>query len=220
MSTSRVSLDKEMEDLNCDILRMGAIIEQQIREAVESLTAKDIKIAETVIDRDDEVDRLQEVIEDKSIEMIIRQQPIAKDLRTIFSAVKLATDLERISDIAVNIARIAKRIIGQEYIKPLVDIPRMAKIAQDILRTSLDSYVKRDVEIAKSIVSMEEEIDHLYARVFEDLIAIMTKDASTVHQGVQLIMVARQLERIGDHSTNIGEMAVYLKTGERIKLNN
>jgi phosphate transport system protein len=219
MSASRLSFDKGLDELNQDILKMGGIVEQQIYEAVESLTEKDLDLAEAVIKRDDEVDQLQQIIEDKSIKLIICQQPIAKDLRAVFVGIKLVTDLERISDIAVNIAGITERLLGQQYIKPLIDIPRMAKIAQNIVRAALDSYVKRDINIAKSLFSMEEEIDHLYSQIFRELLVIMMENPKTISQATQLLMVARHLERIGDHSTNIGEMVVYLETGERIKLN-
>lgn len=219
MSAPRQWFDKDLDELNQEILKMGGIIEEQIYDAVKSLTSKDLVLAEKVIHRDDRVDELQQIIEDKSVRLVIRQQPIAKDLRTIFAGIKLVTDLERISDIAVNIARIAKRIIKEEYVKPLIDIPRMAKIAQKIVRVALDSYVKRDVGMAESLVEMEEEIDRLYSQVFEELLVIMEEKPRTIFQAAQLIMVARQLERIGDHSTNIGEMVIYLVTGKRIKLN-
>lgn len=219
MSAPRLSLDKDLDELNQDILKMGGIIEQQIYEAVECLINKDRDLAETVIKRDDQVDGLQQVIEDKSVRLVIRQQPIAKDLRAIFVGIKLVTDLERISDIAVNIARIANRIIDQQYIKPLIDIPRMAKIAQTIVRVALDSYVSRDINMAESLFDMEEEIDHLYSQIFRELLVIMMENPRTISQATQLLMVARHLERIGDHSTNIGEMVVYLETGKRIKLN-
>ena len=208
MSAPRLSLDKDLDELNQDILKMGGIIEQQIYEAVECLINKDRDLAEKVIKRDDEVDELQQIIEDKSVRLVIRQQPIAKDLRTIFVGIKLVTDLERISDIAVNIARIANRIIDQQYIKPLIDIPRMAKIAQNIVRVALDSYVRRDVNMAESLLDMEDAIDHLYAQIFRELLVIMMENPRTISQATQLLMVARHLERIGDHSTNIGEMVV------------
>ncbi|NLZ53623.1 MAG: phosphate signaling complex protein PhoU [Thermoanaerobacteraceae bacterium] len=219
MSAPRQWFDKDLDELNQEILKMGGIIEQQIYDAVESLISKDLDLAEKVIERDDQVDELQQIIEDRSVRLVIRQQPIAKDLRAIFVGIKLVTDLERISDIAVNIAKIARRILKEKYIKPLIDIPRMAKIAQNIVRVALDSYVKRDIKMAESLFDLEEEIDHLYAQIFRELLVIMLENPRTISQATQLLMVARQLERIGDHSTNIGEMVVYLETGKRIKLN-
>lgn len=219
MSSLREWFDIDLNELNKEILKMGGIIEEQIYEAVQSLANRDINLAEKVIRRDDQVDELHQIIEDKGIGLVIREQPIAKDLRTIFAGIKLVTDLERISDIAVNIARISKRMLTGEYVKPLIDIPRMANMVQNILKLALDSYVKRDVRMAESLVAMEEEIDHLYSKIFQELVVIMQENPKTVPHAVQLIMVARQLERIGDHCTNIGEMVVYLEKGERVKLN-
>ncbi|NLU10465.1 MAG: phosphate signaling complex protein PhoU [Tepidanaerobacter acetatoxydans] len=219
MSAPRQWFDKDLDELNQEILKMGGIIEQQIYDAVESLISKDLGLAETVINRDDQVDELQQIIEDKCIRLVIRQQPMAKDMRAVFAGIKLVTDLERISDTAVNISRIAKRIIDEQYIKPLIDIPRMAKVAQDIVRVALDSFVRRNINMAESLFNMEEEIDHLYAQIFRELLVIMMENPKTISQATQLLMVARHLERIGDHSTNIGEMVVYLETGKRIKLN-
>lgn len=219
MSAPRQWFDKDLDELNQEILKMGGIIEQQIYDAVESLISKDLGLAETVINRDDQVDELQQIIEDKCIRLVIRQQPMAKDMRAVFAGIKLVTDLERISDTAVNISRIAKRIIDEQYIKPLIDIPRMAKVAQDIVRVALDSFVRRNINMAESLFDMEEEIDHLYAQIFRELLVIMMENPKTISQATQLLMVARHLERIGDHSTNIGEMVVYLETGRRIKLN-
>ncbi len=219
MSAPRQWFDKDLDELNQEILKMGGIIEQQIYDAVESLISKDLGLAETVINRDDQVDELQQIIEDKCIKLVIRQQPMAKDMRAVFAGIKLVTDLERISDTAVNISRIAKRIIDEQYIKPLIDIPRMAKVAQNIVRVALDSFVRRDINMAESLFDMEEEIDHLYAQIFRELLVIMMENPKTISQATQLLMVARHLERIGDHSTNIGEMVVYLETGRRIKLN-
>jgi len=219
MSSLREWFDIDLNELNKEILKMGGIIEEQIYEAVQSLANRDINLAEKVIRRDDQVDELHQIIEDKGIGLVIREQPIAKDLRTIFAGIKLVTDLERISDIAVNIARISKRMLTGEYVKPRIDIPRMANMVQNILKLALDSYVKRDVRMAESLVAMEEEIDHLYSKIFQELVVIMQENPKTVPHAVQLIMVARQLERIGDHCTNIGEMVVYLEKGERVKLN-
>lgn len=219
MSTIRSSFDRELDELHQDILRMGGIVEQQIYEAVESLVKKDAELAEAVINRDSLVDDLQLSIEDKCVKLIARQQPIAKDLRTIFVGIKLVTDLERISDRAVDIAEITKRLLKQQYIKPLIDIPRMAQISQRMIGMALDAYVRRDVKMAQELYHLEEEIDHLYSQIFRELLFIMIEDPKTVSQATHLLFVGRHLERIGDHGTNIGEMVVYLETGERVKLN-
>lgn len=219
MSAQRSNLAKELSELDREILKMGGIVEKQIYEAVKSLIKQDVVLAEMIIKRDDEVDDLQYLIEDRCVKIIMCQQPVAKDLRSVFTGIKIVTDLERISDIAVNIARITKQLCNQQYIKPLIDIPKMAKIVQKILKLALDSYVQRDVKMAKDIFQLEEEIDYLYTQVFQDLLIIMMENPRTISQGTQLLLVGRHLERIGDHSTNIGEMVIYLETGERVKLN-
>lgn len=219
MSAPRAKFDIELLELNKGILKMGAIVEQQIHEAGKSLIKQDKDLADVVIQRDDEVDDLQYLIEDRCINLIMREQPIAKDLRAVFTGIKIVTDLERISDIAVNIAEIAKSLCKQHYIKPLIDIPRMAQIVQEITKSALDSYVERNLEKARALFELEELIDQLYAQIFRELLIIMMENPQTISQGTQLLMVGRHLERIGDHSTNIGEMVIYLETAQRIKLN-
>lgn len=219
MTTARALFDKDLKELHKEILKMGGIVERQIFEAVDSLAKKDQKLAKKVIDEDEKVDELQLLIEDKCVSLIALQQPLARDLRSIFVGIKLVTDLERISDLAVDIAEITVALIGEEYIKPLVDIPRMAKIARSIVEIALNAYVQRDAEKAKSVFPLEEEMDNLYDQIFRELLLIMIQDPKTIHQATHLLMVGRHLERIADHGTNIGEMVIYGETGERVKLN-
>lgn len=219
MTTARAQFDKELEDLNKEILKMGSIIERQIYEAVESLVKKDGKMAQKVIDVDEKVDDLHLAIEEKCVSLIALQQPLARDLRTIFAGIKLVTDLERISDLAVDIAEITLALIDEDYIKPLVDIPRMSNTAINIVETALNSYVEGDPEKAKTIFDMEEEVDNLYVQIFRELLFFMIQDPKTIRQATHLLMVGRHLERIADHGTNIGEMVIYGETGERVKLN-
>ncbi len=219
MTKIRPYFDMELNELHQDLLRMGTIVEQQICEAVGSLVKKDKDMAEKVIKRDEEIDKLQLLIEDKCVKLIIKWQPIAKDIRTIFVAIKLTTDLERISDKAVDIAEIAIELLDEKYIKPLVDIPRMADITKKMVKTALDSYVKQDIEMAKGLSDMEKEIDNLYSQVFRELLLLMISNPKTISQATHLLFIARHLERIGDHSTNIGEMVIYLETGKRVSLN-
>jgi len=219
VSAQRSNFNRELSELDKAILRMGGLVEQQIHDAVTSMMKQDANLADMVIVCDDEVDDLQYVVEDRCVEIIMCQQPIAKDLRAVFTGIKIVTDLERISDIAVNIADITKKLCNREYIKPLIDIPEMARFAKRILKLALDSYVHRDIDMAKQLIELEEKIDGLYVQVFQDLLNIMIEKPHTVSQGIQLLLVGRNLERIGDHSTNIGEMVIYMETGDRIKLN-
>lgn len=219
MAPTRSAFQRELEELYQQLLHMGGIVEQQIAEGVASLVDKDGALAQQVIDRDATVDKLQYNIEDRCVSLIARQQPLAKDLRMIFTAIKLATDLERISDLAVNIAEIAKLLLEEEYVKPLIDIPRMAEIAQRMTKQALDAYVEGDEETARSLFPLEKEMDSLWDQVFRELLLIMMQDPKTVAQATYLLLVARHLERIGDHATNIGELVIYEVSGDRIRLN-
>lgn len=220
MTNLRSGFYKELELLQQDILKMGSVVEQQIFNAVESLVKKDEKLAIKVIEDDDIVDNLQHLIEDKCIKLIATQHPLAKDLRVIFTGVKIVTDLERMSDNAVDIAKTTIRLLNEEYIKPLIDIPRMAHLAKEMVKNALDAYVNEDVEAAKKVCEADDEIDHLYSQIFRELLIIMMQDPKTISQATSLLFVGRYLERIADHATNIGEWLIFLVTGEKKELNN
>ncbi|MGB9813139.1 MAG: phosphate signaling complex protein PhoU [Thermovenabulum sp.] len=215
MTNLRSGFDKELEALQQDILKMGSMVEQQIYNAVESLVRKDEKLARKVIEDDDIVDNMQHSIEDKCIKLIARQHPLAKDLRVIFTGVKIVTDLERMSDNAVDIARTTIRLLAEEYIKPLIDIPRMAQLAKDMVKDALDAYVNEDVEAAKKVCEADDVIDHLYSQIFRELLLIMMQDPKTISQATSLLFVGRYLERIADHATNLGEWIIFMVTGEK-----
>jgi phosphate transport system protein len=144
---------------------------------------------------------------------------MASDLRRIGTVLKIATDLERVADHAVDISEIALRLAGQTYIKPLIDIPRMARTAQDMLRKSLDAFSSRDIENLYELIDMDNEVDGLFSQVFRELLVFMMSDPSTIQQSIEFIMVASHLERVADHATNIGEWVIYAITGERKDLN-
>lgn len=216
---TRGSFDLGLEQVNNELLIMGSIVEKQIFECIEALVNQDLDLAQKVIENDDLVDNLQKEIEDKCIRLIATQQPLAHDLRTIFTTTKIVTDLERIADHAVDIAKIAIRLKDEKYIKQLIHIPRMADIAKEMIRLSIDAYVQGDIESAYSTCKMDDKIDDLYKEVFSELLVIMTNDSSTVKQASQFLFVCKFLERIADHTTNICEWTVYLVTGEQIDLN-
>lgn len=216
---ARASYDKQLEDLQREILRMGSLVESAIDQAVHSLVKKDIKLAETIIQGDDAINIIRREIEESCLVLIATQQPIAKDLRRIIAAISIVTDLERMADHAAAIAKVTKRLDNQPLIKPLIDIPKMARLSQNMVRSVLDSYVKGDVEMALKTCHADDEIDHLYKNVFDELIEIMIRDRTTISQATYLLFVARYLERIADHATNIGEGVIYLETGERKELN-
>ncbi|MGH4118177.1 phosphate signaling complex protein PhoU [Clostridium sp.] len=216
---TRASFDAGLEQIHNDMLSMGSIVEKQIFKCIEALVNQDCDLAEKVIKDDDLVDNLQKVIEDKCVRLIATQQPLAHDLRTLFTSTKIVTDLERIADHAVDIAKIAIKIKGETYIKQLVHIPQMADIAKEMIKLSIDAYVEGDLEKAYSTCKMDDKIDAIYKDVFNELLLLMAEDSTTVKQASQLLFVCKFLERIADHTTNICEWTVYLVTGEQIDLN-
>lgn len=219
MSSTRHAFDVALADLQQDILRMGSLVELAIHKAVKSLAEQDTELAEEVIKGDALIDQLEVSIEDKCLKLIATQQPIAGDLRKIGAGLKSIADLERMGDNSVAIARVTKRLAGQPLIKPLVDIPRMAVLAQQMVKDGLDAYVRGDVELAKTLNSKDDEVDHIYSQIFRELLTYMMEDPRTITQATYLLFVGRYLERIADHATNIGENVVYLVTGQRSDLN-
>ena len=217
MSLIRQGFDQELDSLRNDLLHMGEVVQSSIAMAVEALARQDVDLAKKVIDGDDEIDRLQVEIEDRCMALIARQQPVAKDLRVLGTALKITTDLERIGDHAVSIAKISKKIGNKPLIKPLVDIPRMALIAEHMLKDTLNAYLHLDVHVAEQVCRDDKMVDKLYKQVFRELLTFMMEDAKKISQSTQLIFVARYLERIADHSTNIAEWVIYLVTGQRLR---
>lgn len=218
---TRQGFHQSLASLQQEILRMGSIVEQVIAKAVESLAKLDAKIANEVIEGDKVVDELELQIENQCLRLIATQQPMAKDLRKIAAGFKIITDLERIADYSVDIARVANRIIatGQPLIKPLIDIPRMAELAQNMVKQALDAYVHGDVGLAYAVAEADDQVDHLHNQIFRELLVFMMEDPKTITQATYLLFVSRYLERIADHATNIAEEAIYLETGERKELN-
>ncbi len=216
---TRTGFDSALENLHHDILTMGSIVEKQIHQSIEALVNKDEKLALQIIANDDLVDNLEKEIENKCIRLIGKEQPLAIDLRTIFTSSKIITDLERIADHAVDIAKVVKRLKGQDYIKELIDIPKMALVVENMIKMALDGFIERNVETAYEICKMDDQVDAYYKIIFNDLLNIMIKDQSTINQATQFLFVAKNLERLADHVTNICEWTVYLVTGELLDLN-
>jgi phosphate transport system protein len=219
--TTRQGFQHSLEDLQQNILRMGSIVEQTIAKSVECLARQDARIAAEVVGGDVVIDEMELQIEDQCLKLIATQQPMAKDLRKIAAGFKIITDLERMADYSVDIARIAQRILetGQPLIKPLIDIPRMAELSQVMVKQALDAYVREDTELAYTVARADDQIDMLHNQVFRELLVFMMEDPKTITQATYLLFVSRYLERIADHATNIAEEAIYLATGERKELN-
>ncbi len=218
-ATVRKSFHQELEKLEDDVAKLATIAEEAVAGAVKSLKQKDVNMAQKIIDGDDVLDDLALDIENRCFSMLALQQPMASDLRTIGSALKIVTDLERIGDHAVDIAKVTKRLYDKTYIKPLIDIPRMAQITQEMLRSSLQAFVKKEVNFLDELKEQDDEVDHLYSQIFRELLTFMMADPSTINQAMEFLMVASHLERVADHATNIGEWVYYAVTGERKDLN-
>lgn len=219
MTSTRQSYNHELEALRQEILEMGTRVEQAIGQAVASLSSQDLESAKIVMDGDDYIDYLESDIEDKCMVLIARQQPLARDLRIIGTGLKITTDLERVGDHAFDIAKITLSIGKQPLIKPLVDIPRMSAMAQKMLKDSLVAYINLDITLAEQVCADDDAVDDLYDQTFRELLTYMMEDASTIKQATQLLFVARYLERVADHATNIAEWVIYLVTGQRMRKN-
>ncbi|MEQ8153473.1 MAG: phosphate signaling complex protein PhoU [Clostridiaceae bacterium] len=216
---TRTSSDLKLKMIHEEIIKMGSIVEKQIFLSVEALNNKDVALAEDTIKKDDLVDNLQKKIEDDCIKFIAAEQPLAIDLRDIFTASKIVTDLERMADHAVDICKIVKKTKDQPRIKELKDIREMASKVQNMIKLSIDAYVAADEEKALNICKMDDEVDALYKKVFGELMVILSTNPEHISQVAQLLFVCKYLERVADHVTNICEWTIYSKTGKYIDLN-
>lgn len=215
----RNHFEEEIEKLQLEILKMGSMVEESLLSSINALRTRDIVLAQKVIDSDEDIDAREITIEDHCLKLIALQQPLAKDLRIIATAIKIITDLERIADYSVDIAKITIRIAGEEYFKALIDIPLMANKAAEMVRLSIDAYVSSDVEKAKEAAAMDDEMDAFYKKLLLELMEIMAKYPEKINQAAHFLLVSRYLERIGDHVTNICERIVFSETGARVNLN-
>lgn len=215
----KVVYEEKMGHLQERLQHMGSLVEESIARSIESLKKQDMDLARAVIDADDIIDDLENEIEEKCLEVIATQQPMAKDLRRVATLFKMVNDLERMADYATSIAKITLRIADQPLIKPLVDIPRMATLSQKMVKQSLDAYVRQDVELAIAVGQDDDEVDNLFGQIFRELLTIMMENPKTITQATHLLFVGRWLERISDHATNIAEEVIFLVTGEKKNLN-
>lgn len=215
----KVVFEAKMKTLQDKLQHMGSLIEASIARTIEALKTQNLELAQAVIDGDDLIDDLEHEIEEKCLEVIATQQPMAKDLRRVATLFKMINDLERMADYATSIAKITLRIADQPLIKPLVDIPRMATLSQKMVKQALDAYVREDVELASAVGKDDDEVDKLFEQIFRELLTIMMENPKTITQATHLLFVGRWLERISDHATNIAEEVVFLVTGEKRNLN-
>ncbi len=214
MRNPRIAFENQLRDLEDTLLGMGREAAMMLENALLALAKRDIELADVTIARDDVVDDLRFAIERKAMELTATQQPAARDLRRIFACLSIAADVERVGDYSVDICKTAKRLAGSPLFKPLIDIPRMEKIVVKMLQDSLDGFVSRDLGLIEQMIAADDEVDHLYHSLHDELCEFMKKDSRLVDQAVQLILISRYLERIADHITNIGERVFYVETGE------
>ena len=210
--------DEELKDLHKDILKMAVMAQEAIYKSIEALKNRDKAEAEEVISSDDRIDQIELTIDEKCVDLIARHQPMAGDLRFLATSMKINADLERIADLAVDIAQRVLEIVDKPMLKPLIDIPKLSTIAQNMVRDAIDAFVKKDVGLARKVVLSDPEADKLRNAVQEELISdYMAKDPKTADRAVPLLLIARHLERICDHTTNIAEDVIYMVEGKVVK---
>ncbi len=210
--------DEELSELKKQLLFMGGLTEEIIGRAVEALKALDARGARKIIEEDARIDRLDLDIDEKCLELIVRHQPVAADLRFLAMAMRICADLERIADLAVDISQRVLEMAGQPLLKPLIDIPKLAGLAREMLKDSLDAFVRGDVERARAVIRRDDEADRLRDLIQTELVNdYMMKDASSAPRAVSLLLVSRHLERICDHTTNIAEDVIYMVEGAMVR---
>ena len=215
----RTTLDREAGAINDDLLRMQKLVDQSIVRSVDSLKRRDQEVAQQVIDEDVEVNDLRFEIEEACLSLIATQQPAASDLRAVIAAMHMVVEMERMADHATGIAKTVIMMGDEPLLKPLIDIPRMAELAREMLRGSLEAYNERNAEKAKQVAAQDDEMDILYRAVFDELVEIMSKTPGSATRATYLLWCAHNLERIGDRVTNIAERVVFVNTGDMRELN-
>jgi len=209
--------EEDLKKLHEEILYMGGLVEDQIQKAVKSLVDRDSELAKIIIERDHEVNRLDVEIDDLCIRLLALHQPAGKDLRFITTGLKITTDLERIGDMAVNTCERALELNQEPQLKPYIDIPRMARIAQRMTRESLDAFVREDTSLALKVCKDDEEIDQLNSQIFREVITFMIEDPHTGSRAIKISAISKYLERMADHATNIAEMVIFMVKGKSIR---
>ena len=208
---------EELDHLKTRLLEMGGLAEDRVRAAVESLVTRDTDMVAEVLSGDAPINQLHIEIDSRCFTLLALHQPMAVDLRAIVAAVKINTDLERVGDLAINIAEAATRYLKHPPVKELIDIPRMAAIAQGMLRDALDAYVRRDTGMAQAVLNEDDALDALKTQVFRELLTYMLSDPSKIEPALDLILISRHLERIGDHATNVAEDVIFMVTARDVR---
>ncbi len=208
---------EELEALQARLLEMGGLAEERVRAAVQGLVTRDTALIDRVMRGDEPINELHIEVDNRCFTLLALYQPMATDLRSIVAAVKINTDLERVGDLAINIAEAVGRYLQHAPVKELIDIPRMANIAQAMLRDALDSFVRRDTALAQQVLNEDDRLDSLKTQVFRELLTYMMEDPRTVSRAIRVILISRFMERVADHATNIAEMVIFLVEGKMVR---
>ena len=214
--TSR-QYDEDLRGLRAGLLKMGGLVERQIAEAIEALVNRNVEHAREVIGRDAEVNTLDVENDENAIRLLALHQPTAIDLRFITTGLKITTDLERIGDNAVNICERAIELNDYPQLKPYIDIPRMATIAQTMVKDSIDALLRGDDELAQRVIDRDDEVDLLNYQIYRELLSYMAEDPRTIGPATRLLFVSKYLERIADHATNIAQMVIFMVKGKLVR---
>ena len=209
--------DKELKALKDKLLLMAAKVEERLSDAIRALVQRDQELAKRTTESDRDINRLEMEVDELAVKMIALRQPAARDLRFITTALKIVTDLERCGDLAVNIAERAVALNEDEQLKPYIDLPKMAGEAQQLLKDALDAFVNGDADKATSVLERDQMVDDLFVQIFRELITYMMQDPRTITRAIGLIFVAKHLERVADHATNIAEQAIFLAKGKDVR---
>jgi len=209
--------ERDLEELKERLLWMGSLAERSVHQGVHAVLEADEKLALAVLDEENAINELQIEVDDRVVQLLALQQLMAADLRFVLAIARINNDLERIGDQAVNIAQSAQRILRHPRVKPYVDLPRMGELAEKMMRDSLDSLVRRDVELARSVLSRDDQVDQLRDQLFRELLTYMMGDSAVVFPAFELILVAKNLERVADHATNIAEDVIYMVAGSDVR---
>jgi len=209
--------EEELNEIKEKVIRLGGLVEKQIAEAISSLVNRDSPLAEKVIEKDHVVNGLEVYIDELCLKVLATRQPAASDLRLITTAIKVITDLERVGDEAVNISERAVELNREPPLKPFIDLPRMAEASQKMLKDSLDAFIKSDTNRAAKVLAEDDFVDDLYKQIVRELLSLMREDPQTISSAMKVMFIAKCLERIGDHATNIAEVVIFMVKGKVVR---
>jgi len=215
----RTTLDKDLDRLKELLVEMVNLSKTAVEKSVQSLAHQDIKLAEQIIQDDQKINELEEQIDNIIIQLIAQQQPVASDLRAIIAGLKISSDIERIGDLAVNIAKSIIHIGDGPLIKPIVDIPKMAEKALDMLNNVIKAYIEKDIKLAIQTAKADDEVDELYGKIIKELLELMPNNPNSINQITQLAFISRHFERVADHTTNMAEHIIYMVKAKKVDLN-